>query len=107
LRQEVSYDHRTSRIAGDRPESEGWHQRRLAGHLPTAYDNLSNALADPEQAFLETPLSMSVADALRQVPRAEIPDMPDRIVAATDLHFAAPLLSRDGRIRAANVKSIW
>ena len=44
---------------------------------------------------------------MRQVSRAEVPDMPDRIVAATSIYFAAPVISRDARIHAANLQTIW
>jgi predicted nucleic acid-binding protein len=42
-----------------------------------------------------------------QVPRADVPDMPDRIVAATALYFDVPVISRDGRIQAAMLKTVW
>lgn len=40
---------------------------------------------------------------MRQVSRADVPDMPDRIVAATGVYFGVPVISRDRRIRASNV----
>ena len=42
-----------------------------------------------------------------QVPRAEVPDMPDRMVADTAVYFDVPVISRDRRIRAASLKTIW
>ncbi len=44
---------------------------------------------------------------MKQVVRADVPDMPDRIVAATAVYFGVPVISRDGKIRASNVQSIW
>jgi PIN domain nuclease of toxin-antitoxin system len=44
---------------------------------------------------------------MRQVPRDEVPDMPDGIVVATALYFGVPAISKDGRIRASTVQSIW
>ncbi len=44
---------------------------------------------------------------MRHVPRSEVPDMPDRIIAATALYLKVPLISRDARIRAANLDTIW
>lgn len=44
---------------------------------------------------------------MRQVPRADIADLPDRIVAATAVYFSVPVISRDGRIRASNVQTVW
>jgi PIN domain nuclease of toxin-antitoxin system len=78
------------------------------GRLPiTAYEELVASLADPEHVFAEAAVSAAIAATMRQIPRAEVPDMPDRIVAATGLHFGVPVLSRDGRIRAASLKTIW
>ena len=33
--------------------------------------------------------------------------MPDRIIAATALHLGVPVISRDGKIRASTVATIW
>ena len=44
---------------------------------------------------------------MRQIPRAEVPDMPDRLVAATAVHFGVPVISRDARIRSANLQTNW
>jgi predicted nucleic acid-binding protein len=44
---------------------------------------------------------------MRNVSRAAVPDMPDRIVAATAVYFGVPVLSRDGRICASNVQTVW
>jgi len=41
------------------------------------------------------------------VPRAEVPDMPDRIIAATALHLGLPLISRDRKIQLAGLQTIW
>jgi PIN domain nuclease of toxin-antitoxin system len=73
----------------------------------SAYTELRNALADPEYVIEEAPFTAEVVEALRQVPRADIPDMPDRIVAATAVYLGVPVISRDGRIRASNVRTVW
>ena len=44
---------------------------------------------------------------MRMVARADVPDMPDRIVVATAVNFGVPVISRDARIRASNVQTIW
>jgi PIN domain nuclease of toxin-antitoxin system len=44
---------------------------------------------------------------MRNVPRADVPDLPDRIVAATAMHFGVPVISRDSRIRSSSVQTIW
>jgi predicted nucleic acid-binding protein len=44
---------------------------------------------------------------MREIPRDAVPDMPDPIVAATAVYFGLPVISRDGRIRASNVRTVW
>jgi PIN domain nuclease of toxin-antitoxin system len=73
----------------------------------SAYEDLVNALADPEHLLVEATLSAAVVHFMREVPRSEVPDMPDRIVAATAIHLGVPVISRDRRIRAANLTTIW
>jgi PIN domain nuclease of toxin-antitoxin system len=73
----------------------------------SAYDELTQALADPEHVFTEAVISVAVVQAMRQVSRAEVPDMPDRMVAATGIYFDVPVISRDRRIRSANLKTVW
>lgn len=78
------------------------------GRLPElAYEELRKALSDPDFVLKEAPFTSGVVEAMRQVPRADIPDMPDRIVAATALYFSVPVISRDGRIRSSSVQTIW
>ena len=72
-----------------------------------AYTDLKAALDDPDHVFQEAPFTVEIVDAMRQVPRADVPDMPDRIIAATAVYFGVSVISRDGRIRASNVVTIW
>jgi PIN domain nuclease of toxin-antitoxin system len=73
----------------------------------SAYDELTQALADPEHVFTEAVFSAAIVQAMRQVSRAEVPDMPDRMVAASAVYFGVPVISRDRRIRAASLKTVW
>jgi predicted nucleic acid-binding protein len=73
----------------------------------SAYEELMQALGDPEHVFTEAVLTASVVQAMRRGSRTEVPDMPDRIVAATASYFGFPVISRDRRIRAASLKTVW
>jgi PIN domain nuclease of toxin-antitoxin system len=73
----------------------------------SAYHELKNALADPDCVIEEAPFTVEIVDAMRQVPRADVPDMPDRIVAATGVYLGVPVISCDGRIRSSNVYTVW
>ena len=53
------------------------------------------------------PFDETVAGYLHQVGRDQVPDMPDRIIAATALTLGAPLISRDRKIQVSSVTTIW
>lgn len=78
------------------------------GRLPVeARDRLIHALDDSTAPCLLAPLDRTVADALESVSRTEVPDLPDRIVAATAVALRTPLISRDRKIRASQVQTLW
>jgi PIN domain nuclease of toxin-antitoxin system len=72
-----------------------------------ARDLLVRALDDPATPCLLAPLDRAVTDALEFVSRREVPDLPDRIVSATAVALGVPLISRDGKIRASQVETVW
>lgn len=67
------------------------------------------ALLDiPNGSYAVAPLDQSTARALRFVPRNAIPDMPDRIVAATARQLDLPLMTCDAVISTASiVEIVW
>jgi PIN domain nuclease of toxin-antitoxin system len=73
----------------------------------SVYDEVQKALQNPNHVLQEAPVTREIIHAMQQVPRTEIPDMPDRIVAATAVYFGVRVISRDGRIRASNVQTVW
>ena len=78
------------------------------GRIPaSALEDVSAALEDPSHVFREAPFTKDDMNAMRKVAREEVPDMPDRIVSATAIYLGVPLISRDGKIRASNVRTIW
>ena len=74
---------------------------------PETLYRLSTAVTQEDALFAAVPLDFEIASVLSRVDRAQIPDMPDRIIAATALHLGLPLISRDGRIRVSAVETIW
>jgi PIN domain nuclease of toxin-antitoxin system len=72
-----------------------------------ALHRLRDALIDPNVGLVIAPVDASVANALEHVPRSIVPDMPDRIIAATALHLGLPLITRDRRLQAAGIQTIW
>lgn len=69
--------------------------------------DLLAALADAASNFELFPVDLAVAQALRKIPRVTVPDMPDRIIAATAVHLGLPLVTRDNKIQAANLTTVW
>jgi PIN domain nuclease of toxin-antitoxin system len=53
------------------------------------------------------PVEIDVVEALASLDRAIVPDMPDRIIAATALCRGIPLVTCDERIRRALPRTIW
>jgi PIN domain nuclease of toxin-antitoxin system len=64
-------------------------------------------LSRADATLVEIPLDSLVVQALRQIQRADVSELPDRIVAATRLHPGVPVISRDRKIRASSVATIW
>ncbi len=64
-------------------------------------------LLDLGEVFIEVPVDDSILPSLAAIPRAQVPDMPDRIIVATAGHLGVPLISRDAKIRASAVTTIW
>jgi len=72
-----------------------------------AYDELFRTISDPEHVFAEAVFTVAIVQSMRQIPRTEVPDMPDRMIAATALYFNVPVISRDSKILATNLNTIW
>ena len=78
------------------------------GRIPAQTIPLLQEGLERQPSLLEiVPLTQSIAMAVRQVPREQVPDLPDRVIAATALHLAVPLISRDRRIQLSNVTTVW
>lgn len=72
-----------------------------------ALERVISALSINDSNFVLAPLDLAIAQMVERVPRNLLPDMPDRIIAATALHFNLPLVTRDRKIQAVGIKTIW
>ncbi|MFA5865910.1 MAG: type II toxin-antitoxin system VapC family toxin [Phycisphaerae bacterium] len=77
---------------------------RLPSNLVT---RIFDALADSRSALEVVSLDLPVARAVSQIPRKIVPDLPDRIIVATAIYLNVPLITRDQKILAANIPTIW
>jgi PIN domain nuclease of toxin-antitoxin system len=79
-------------------------KRRLdAATLPRLLGELDN----PATTLQLTSLDHGVVLALQDISRSDVPDMPDRIIAATAWHYCVPLVTCDRKIRACGLETIW
>jgi PIN domain nuclease of toxin-antitoxin system len=78
------------------------------GRVPAAaLQMLRSAMLDSNSSFEVAHLDLSVTDAVALIPRDAVPDLPDRVIAATALALKLPLVSRDRKIQAADLETIW
>ena len=74
---------------------------------PGTLTRLEEALRAQDAVLRIADLTLAIALTVGRVLRDEVPDMPDRIIAATALHFGVPVISRDGKIKTSSVRTIW
>jgi PIN domain nuclease of toxin-antitoxin system len=74
---------------------------------PRAYHELKVAISDRNHVLEEASFDSEIVEAMRRVARQEVPDMPDRIVAATAAHLGVPVISRDRKISSSVIVTIW
>jgi PIN domain nuclease of toxin-antitoxin system len=71
------------------------------------FERLANEMQRSKAVLVEVFVDLQISRAMAAVSRDAIPDMPDRIIAATALHLGVPLISRDRRIQLSDVETIW
>jgi predicted nucleic acid-binding protein len=71
------------------------------------FDQITDQLFGAGTAFVEMPITASIVTAMRDLPRETVPDMPDRIIAATAKYLGVPLVTRDLRIRSLALATVW
>ena len=72
------------------------------------FTRVEQELDEPDPMIVATSIDRTISDALASIPRDIVPDMPDRIIAATALALGLPLVTRDTEIRRlTNVTPIW
>lgn len=79
------------------------------GVIPAALiDRLLADLARGPENYRVVPLDLDVVEQIRDIPATLIPDMPDRIIAATARATRSKLLSRDAAFRRTpGVEAVW
>jgi PIN domain nuclease of toxin-antitoxin system len=78
------------------------------GRIPT--DLLTTLLTELDgqaTGLRVTPLDVAVAAAVSRVARVDVPELPDRIIAATAMQLALPLITKDHEILASGLSTVW
>lgn len=68
---------------------------------------LAAAITSPRSVLTEIPLDIEIVRVLTRIDSTQIPEMPDRIIAATAAYLRVPLISRDTRIQSSGLQTIW
>lgn len=71
------------------------------------FKELVDSLLNADTAPTVVPINLEIACALSEVSKRAVPDMPDRIIAATALHLGLPLVTRDRKIQSSQIETIW
>ncbi|MEO7838665.1 MAG: type II toxin-antitoxin system VapC family toxin [Anaerolineales bacterium] len=74
---------------------------------PGTLELLLEVLESESSVLVELPVDRTVASALKGVSWESVPEMPDRIIAATALRLEVPVISRDRKIQSSVLKTIW
>lgn len=74
---------------------------------PDGFNRLLALLEEPGAVLTGLAFNHAVAAAMPAIDRRQVPDLPDRIIAATAKRHNVPLISRDRRIRLTGLPTIW
>jgi PIN domain nuclease of toxin-antitoxin system len=78
------------------------------GRLPqSAWTSLEDALDERNAVFVDVPVTREIAQAMRSIDRQLVPELPDRVIAATALNLGVPVITRDAQIQASGISTIW
>jgi len=64
-------------------------------------------LRNPDSGIRVAAVDLDVAEGVEQIPRDQVPDLPDRIIGATALQMELPLVTADTELQASAVTTIW
>ena len=77
---------------------------RISGNLKAQLDEV---LMIGSSGLVLFDLTAGVVEALAKIARESVPDLPDRVIAATAFHLGLPLISCDRRMPLTGIPLIW
>src|SRR3989304_8279182 len=79
-----------------------------ARYPATLITQMLDLVDPPSDNYAIVPLDTGVIRALQAIDRHIVPEMPDRIIAASAMHLSLPLLSKDSAIAAVpGLSVVW
>jgi PIN domain nuclease of toxin-antitoxin system len=61
-----------------------------------------------DASYRVLPIDHAVASAISEIPRAAVPEMADRVIAATAYHLGLPLITKDQRLHDwRGIRIVW
>lgn len=76
--------------------------------IPTeTLPELTRLVDSGQSIWVEVPFNRAVANSMRQIDRVQVPELADRIIAATALFLNVPVITRNHKIQASNLQTIW
>jgi PIN domain nuclease of toxin-antitoxin system len=80
-------------------------KRRIASDL---LQRIISVLNESDPSLIVVPIDLAISIAVQNIDRDTVPDMPDRIIAATAVHLNLPLVTRDRKIQSSqSIITIW
>lgn len=74
----------------------------------SVWQELIRRMRRPNAGLVASPLTIEIAELMSHVPYATVPDLPDRIIAATALQLGLPLVTRDQGLRSVSqLTTVW
>lgn len=72
-----------------------------------ALKNNIDEISNNDSSLVCLSFNLEIASNLVHIPRAQVPDFPDRIIASTALTLNLPLITRDNKIKSSKILTVW
>jgi len=74
---------------------------------PDLLEIVLSFLDDPDSSLVEIPLNREIVRVMEQIPKEEVPEMPDRIIGSTAMYLDVPLITKDHKLQESVVPTVW
>ena len=71
------------------------------------YERVTQAIERADASLVEIPFNKEIVDMMQKIPSNQVPELPDRIISATAFQLGVPVISKDHKIQASIVTTIW